>query len=86
MTRAPSPVSLCRHPGGERRRQLFPLSPWLPSTSSIPPFGRLQTGRNPRVGSPDLGVRAPSLPLPTCDTSGAGRMYRSAPLSGAAVA
>lgn len=71
-------VSLARQLGGERRRHSLPQ---VSSTSPIHPFGRWQTGRNVHVGSPDLGVRAPSLlpPKPNA-TTGGDRMQRSSPL------
>ena len=75
-------ILLCRQFGGERRRQLSSLTPRLPSTSTPShSFDRWQTGRNPRAGSLDLGVRAPSLPSSQPhDSWGAGRLFRSVPL------
>ena len=82
MSRARLPVCLARQLGGERRRHSFPR---LSSTSPFHPFDRWQTGRSPHAGSPDLGVRAPSLPLPKQHaTIGGDRMQRSSPLFAAA--
>jgi hypothetical protein len=76
------PVRLGRHTGGERRRHSLPC---VSSTSPFHPFGRWQTGRILLVGSPDLGVHAPSLlpPKPN-ETTGDDRMQRSSPLFAAA--
>ena len=71
------PVSLCRHTGGERRRQ---ISPSLSSTTLFNPFARWQAGRNP-CRTIRYGVtRALRLPLETHGAPGAGRMQRSAPI------
>lgn len=54
-------TSPSRQSAGERRQS---LSPCLPSSFFLR-FDRWQTDRKTRVGSPDLGARAPSLPLPS---------------------
>jgi len=56
----PSLVSLCRHPGGERRRHFLPC---VSSTSPIYPFDRLQTGRNFRLVVRHDQASAPRLCL-----------------------
>jgi len=93
--RIPS-VSLGCHTGDERRRLVSPLrtADVLPSdaalrASTAPPFDRWQTGRNPShaVNAARRGAAcASSQPLQTHGAPGAGRMQRSAPTFGQAVA